>query len=170
MLRNRNTYTDIAGTGISVLETNSGVAVLIDTHFVDIAKKYCWTANKLGYVTSNIKSEDGNRKHVYLHRLISNPDNSAGVVDHINGDTKDCRSENLRICMHRENLWNSRRKSQTITGIKGVTYDKRSGYFHARVGMNYKMHYLGIYKTAEEAADVVRRERIRMHGEYARHA
>jgi hypothetical protein len=53
-----------------------------------------------------------------------------------------------------ENLSGARSDSQT--GIRGVTYHKVTKTWCARVTHNQKMHVLGYFKTPEEAGEVAR--------------
>ena len=69
------------------------------------------------------------------------------VIDHINGDVKDDRIENLRIASQAENTLNTKRRS-SLTGVTGVYYDSRDKVFYARGPKN---KHLGRFKTIEEA-------------------
>jgi hypothetical protein len=74
----------------------------------------------------------GNRSLVLFHRVIANaPDGMC--VDHINGNTRDNRRSNLRVCTHRENLRN-RKKHATKNEFKGVYQEKGGGFFVVACG------------------------------------
>jgi hypothetical protein len=72
-------------------------------------------------------------------------------LDHINGDKSDNRIENLRELSNGQNL----RSFASIHGaiaFRGVCFDTLMGKFRAQACYNYKVHYIGCYDTAEEAA------------------
>lgn len=65
---------------------------------------------------------------------------------------------------------NMRMPRVNTTGVKGVSIDRRSGKFIARV-RDHKGEpaYLGVYSSIEEATAVVVEARLRFHEEFARH-
>lgn len=104
-----------------------------------------------------------NGKNVYLHRLLC-PDWSK--VDHADGNgLNNCRS-NLRNGAEFRNSANSKMKSGNSAGFKGV-YRAASGKWVARIGVNKKQVYLGIYGTPGEAADAYDEAAVHYFGEYA---
>jgi len=87
---------------------------------------------------------------ILAHRFVMGVHNEEysikRVVDHINGDTLDNRKSNLRICSHRENMTNIRKKGK-ITGVNRL----RDGKYSARLMKDYKTLDLGKYDSFEEA-------------------
>lgn len=65
------------------------------------------------------------------------------MVDHLNGDTLDCRKSNLRVCTQVENAKN-------IHHAKGYCYDKSKHKWMVR----YHNKFFGRYDTEEEAKRV----------------
>lgn len=111
-----------------------GKSVLVDD---DDYKKYNhlkWHLSSTGYAVRR-----NNRETTRLHRLIMNCPEGL-VVDHLNGDTLDCRKSNMRICTQRENVKNRH-------GTIGYCYDKSRKKWMVR----YKKKFCGRYKTEEEA-------------------
>lgn len=92
-----------------------------------------------------------NFKTIYLHRAIMQcPDDM--VVDHINGDTRDNRRVNLRICGNSDNVRNRVILNKNNTsGKRGVSYLKGRDIWEARIKHNRKGIYLGRFATFEEA-------------------
>lgn len=88
------------------------------------------------------------------------------VVDHINGNKTDNRICNLRPATQQENCCNSAKRNNP-TNVKGVTFYNNK--YVARVGSNGKMHNLGSFNTKEEAEQVVRGFREKLHGEFYNH-
>lgn len=91
-----------------------------------------------------------NKMHkIFAHRFVMNLQNEEytinRVVDHVNGDTLDNRKCNLRICQHKNNMKNIRKKNKVV----GV--NKKDDKFIAKLMNNYICFNLGIYETYEEA-------------------
>jgi hypothetical protein len=86
-------------------------------------------------------------KRVYLHRqLMGEPD---ADVDHINGNTLDCRSENLRICTRRLNSTNRGLSRLNTSGVSGVTQEGNK--WRARIRVGGKHINLGLFDRKEDA-------------------
>lgn len=115
----------------------------------EIVSKYNWFKTKNGYFAAIIPNSG--RKHILLHRLIMNINNSEIDVDHINHDTSDNRKNNLRLVTASQNASNMKITSTNKSGIKGVYWDKRSNKWGARAMKNYKSIHLGYYNNIDDA-------------------
>ena len=88
-----------------------------------------------------------------LHRiLLQAPDHLQ--VDHIDGKTLNCQRYNLRIATHAENQQN-RHTTNSLSGIRGVTWNKTTQKWLARIYFNHKMHNLGSFEFKELAAEAL---------------
>lgn len=106
-----------------------------------------------------------NRKAVYLHRLFFDS-KTKFMVDHINGDTRDNRRENLRLCSQAQNNYNSIiRKGRSK--FKGVTMT-RDGTWNARIKINGRYRSLGCFRDERDAAKAYDRAAIEYYGEFSR--
>jgi hypothetical protein len=90
---------------------------------------------------------DGNKKQ-QLHRFLMDfPD--ILMVDHINHNTLDNRSCNLRLADNRLNQ--SNRDQETSSKYPGVHWHKRHKKWHARIQIDGKRYHLGLFESEEDA-------------------
>lgn len=137
--------------------TKSGCLFLISKCDYEKVSKYSWCESKTKRIVANVHG-----KVVYLWRyLLDNPD---GVVDHINGNNKDNRRENLRITDIKGNGRNN--ISNNKFGCNGIKLTKYNRYY-ARITVDYKEIYLGTFKTLEEAISARIKAKKKYFGEYA---
>ena len=82
-----------------------------------------------------------------------------GDIDHINGDRLDNRLANLRCVSRVENHHNRRLLKGSKSGAPGVQWHRHTGKWIARIKVNYRSHYLGVFdeldaaKAARKAAE-----------------
>lgn len=71
----------------------------------------------------------GEKSNILLHRyiLIGNQPTLGLLVDHINGNTSDCRLENLRLCTPSQNQFNRKRGANNKSGCCGVHWNALQG-------------------------------------------
>ena len=85
-------------------------------------------------------------------------------IDHINGIRDDNRFCNLRKATNCQNTQNRRSPQKGCqTGFLGVSLDKRSNRFRARITVNEKTINLGFYDTPEEASMVYTEAKRKYH-------
>lgn len=85
---------------------------------------------------------------ISLHREILNAEKGVDV-DHINGNTLDNRTENLRLCTRSQNLQNRIKIRNSNQKYKGIYF--ANGKWIARAGAGSKFK-LGRFKSEIEAA------------------
>ena len=114
------------------------------------------------YVTRT-KQLKGKKTCFYMHRVVMAT--SKGLeTDHINHDALDNRRSNLRVCTKSQNQHNRRPHSGT-SKYKGVAWN--GSKWAVYIAANGQQHYLGIYTSEEEAAEVYRKATKKYHGEFA---
>lgn len=74
------------------------------------------------------------------------------MLDHIDRDRTNNRLLNLRESDRFLNRQNSLAPCNSTSGIKGVTWNRTLGKWHARIGFGNKRHHVGWFNSAEEAA------------------
>jgi hypothetical protein len=89
-------------------------------------------------------------------------------IDHINMDRGDNRPNNLRAATISENNRNRRANKTSTTGFKGVSFNKATGKFQARIGFEKKYYQLGSFDTPELASIAYRNAAEKYHGKFAR--
>lgn len=108
----------------------------------------------------------------WLHRSVLGLDAippRVAMGDHINGNTLDCRRANLRVASASQNQHNARKRSDNSSGVKGVSFDKASGRWHAYIKLGGKQKNLGRFCSKDEAVAARRKAAESLHGSYARH-
>lgn len=76
---------------------------------------------------------------------------TARYIDHINGDSRDNRIENLRECTNGQNMQNQRvAHRNSKTGFLGVQA-LGDGRYGAQITKDRTTHHLGVYSTPEAA-------------------
>lgn len=103
----------------------------------------------------------------YLHRIIMSAQ-PGQLVDHINGDKRDNRRRNLRLCSHAENLWNAGAKKHSKTGLKGVYRCSTTGRWRAEIRANGRCIKIGRFKTPEAASSAYDAAARSLHANFAR--
>jgi hypothetical protein len=88
-------------------------------------------------------------------------------IDHINGVKNDDWIENLRCATHQENCCNRKRRSDNVSGHKGVSWDSRASAWQAQVMAKGIPVHLGYYENPEEAGAAYRSHVPRLHGEFS---
>lgn len=150
------------------LQLNHNQVALVDDEDFEALSRYHWFVSDGYAIRSNYK--DGDKYPcVGMHNQIMCPP-VGKVVDHINGNGLDNRRANLRICTQAQNLCNKKLDKRNKTGYKGVYFQPEGSKnpYRAMIGYGHKLHYIGLYPTAEDAARAYNAAAVELHGEFAR--
>lgn len=135
--RDKNNITvvgDVAYIDLYDKQYNVVAQAIIDAEDVDKVKNIKWRKNCNGYAINNSHCSE------YIHRRVIEHD---GFVDHINGNRLDNRKCNLRPCTRSQNQMN--------VDYKGVYLHKDGVRWYAKIKINQKQLYLGVFDYKEEA-------------------
>jgi hypothetical protein len=113
--------------------------------------------------SSNLKERFVIRMHVMIMKTPPGME-----TDHINGDGLDNRKENLRVCTRFQNSHNSKIKSCSTTGYKGVFFKGGTCEWGAKIRVGDRRIYLGWYKDIQDAARAYDIAALAYHGQFAR--
>ena len=90
-----------------------------------------------------------------------------GYVDHRNRNGLDNRRVNLRPAAQWQNNANTKLRSNSTSGFKGVSFKKARGYWIAQIRLHGKTRHLGCFATPEEAAVAYDVAALELFGEFA---
>lgn len=159
---------ELSGNTVRILakrKDGSTIPVLISRNDLKQAKifpnSWCvmWCRDKNNFYCYGKMQTPQGRKSILLHRWVS-PSAGFNFVDHINGNTLDNRSENLRIVKPFENSQNrtgAQRNSKT--GLRGVSWNSRKRKWQAQIKVKNIRKHLGYFDCATEAEEAVKTAR-----------
>ena len=110
--------------------------------------------NRGGYHIVNL-IKNNKLKTFSVHRLvgiafIDNPDNKK-CLGHIDNCRTNNLSSNLRWVTHKENAMNRSLNTNSISGIKGVTWHKQRRKWQAHIRIDGILIHLGCFENLEDA-------------------
>lgn len=131
--------------------------------------KIAGTKDHKGYIKVSI---DGVNyfAHLLIWYVMTGSPKGREQIDHINEAKDDNRLANLREATQSENQRNrSKPKSSNPTSrYKGINKVPKCDRWRARIKLHGTLHYLGLFKTEEEARDAYWQAALTLHGEYAK--
>lgn len=89
-------------------------------------------------------------------------------VDHINGNRSDNRWSNLRLATRSENMRNKGTYRTNTSGLRGVSFYKRTGMWKAQIQHEGKKIGLGYFHSAEKAHSAYTHAEALLRKEFAR--
>ncbi len=140
--------------------------------FVWLVQRSRWTVGQRAGKTSRFgyRRIGIGRRHYPAHRLAwlyVYGEWPAGDLDHINRDRADNRIGNLRLATPSENGGNRSLNRKSVSGVKGVVWNKDSKKWQAQIAKNGRLHYLGLHSTVAEAAEAYAKAAADLFGEFA---
>mgnify|MGYP004523464063 CR=1 FL=1 len=139
---------------------SKGNTFCFDIEDYDKISNICWHIEPDGRV---VGYKSG--KPIRMHKIITNT--TSEVIDHINNKPWDNRKCNLRLSDKQTNGINRGCNKNNKLGVKGVNKATGSKKFTARIMVNGKTIYLGLYDTIEEAKAARDKAEQEYFGEFA---
>jgi hypothetical protein len=138
-------------------------------------KKFRGNTAKAGSIVSNLT--DGgykmicvNARHYMAHRIAYKmfyKRDPNGILDHIDGDTTNNKIANLRVASAKQNQGNSKMPRHNTSGLKGVTWSKKSNKWAAQIKQGNKKIWLGVYDDKNDAHQAYMKAAAEYFGEFA---
>lgn len=91
-----------------------------------------------------------------------------GMLDHRDTNKSNNAWANLRPATTSQNAMNTRRRSDNVSGFKGVCWRRAKGKWQARIKIHGSTRTLGSYDTPEAAHEAYVAAAKVVHGEFAR--
>lgn len=133
---------------------------IIDAEDLDLAAGKAWHTDDRGYI--HCFTSEG---RMSLHRVVMKA-GPGQIVDHINGDSSDCRKANLRFVTKSQNGFHRvTLAANNTSGVHGVQLEGKR--YRAMIEVDGKCLYFGAYDTIEEAAASRRTADMLLLGKYA---
>lgn len=150
------------------IKLSRGLVALVDDKDYDRLSEYSWNAtvcsNGAVYAARTVRL-GAKKKNIRMHRVILGIVSPKVEVDHKDGNTLNNQRRNLRLCSHKQNMANmKKRRTRSTSQFKGVSLHKHSGLWRATI----RFTHLGYFKTEKEAAQAYNSAAGHVFGVHAR--
>jgi hypothetical protein len=88
-------------------------------------------------------------------------------IDHRDRNGLNNRRSNLRIATNSQNQHNQGIRKNNKSGYKGVTWNKQHNKWQARICINWKEIWLGLFDDKKDAAKAYNEAALKYHGKFA---
>jgi hypothetical protein len=120
------------------------------------------TKMRTGYLSVCFKGQNFKAHRLawfYVHGVMP-----SSPIDHVNGDRKDNRIENLRLATNSQNCMNKRKRIDSSSPYKNVTWNKEQSKWNVKI----QGKHIGSFVDGEFADLVACMAREKYHGAFAR--
>ncbi len=152
------------GDDVRRIPLSRGRFALVDAADYEWLSRYRWTCRG-GANPYAARTEKG--KVIWMHReIMQTPPGK--VCDHIDAVSLNNRRANLRNCTRGENAANVPKRAHATSCYKGVSWDKRTGKWRAKIKCHGRAYELGLFTSEVEAARAYDQKARELFGPYAR--
>jgi hypothetical protein len=137
---------------------------------------WLWTGSRTGRRKQYGNFGIGNPQSILAHRwsyeTIYGPIPTGMQIDHVCRVTLCVRPDHLRAVTNKQNHENIVAQRRSQTGVRGVYYDKRRGYYYVQVTHHGRCYWGASFDTIDEAerAAIELRNRLYSHNDTDRRA
>lgn len=128
-----------------------GKVAIVDECDYDALSQFTWHVSSHGYAKRNSPRRQQGPCCIYMHREIVGPLPDMRV-DHVNFNTLDNRRSNLRPATQGQNIAHSFAPKHNSSGVKGVSFCKKTKRWRAQIVVKKKYHHLGRFDSLEDAS------------------
>ena len=122
--------------------------------------------NSKGYIEIRFRGRTY-QGHRIAYALGHNTLDIPPMLDHVNCDKSDNSLNNLRAATNQENSCNKKKKPETTSKYKGVSWHLRYEKWQVQIRHNGKSIYLGYYHSEEQAHAAYCKAAAELHGDFA---
>lgn len=90
-------------------------------------------------------------------------------IDHIDGNPSNNLISNLRLCNSSQNKFNTKKRTDNKSGVKGVHWYKKYQKWQVNINFNKQRKCIGYFADFFEACCAITSERNKLHKEFANH-
>lgn len=148
-----------------IIPLTQGMLTKVDAGDYEFLMQWKWFVHKCAHLFYAERRQGANK--IKMHRLLLGITDPKIFVDHIDRDGLNNQRENLRIVSATQNTFNRRKRINSLSKYKGLSYDKVSEKWFTEISAGGKRIYLGRFATQEEAALAYNEAAIKIHGEFA---
>jgi hypothetical protein len=131
-----------------------GLVAFIDDQDFNRLRKFKWSVKPCNhgtmYAVTNIKGPDRRWHQEAMHRMLLNPAPDEDVIFR-NHNGLDCRHSNMLVVDKPEARRHHRVRSDSKTGLKGISHDPVTNSWSARIVVHGQPLILGTFHSVEDA-------------------
>lgn len=114
-----------------------------------------------------VRREYGRKNLIFMHKQILGID--AGTEgDHIDGNGLNNQRNNLREATHHQNCYNTKKRKNSLSKYKGVSWNVQNQKWLVRIMVNQKTIYLGYFLDENKAALKYNEAALKYFGNFAK--
>ena len=118
-------------------------------------------------LSKNSKGKSHNIHKLVASEFLDNPLNKP-CVDHVDGDKTNNNLDDLRLCSYSQNGGHRKKQANASSIFKGVDFHKKANKWRARIEIDGRKKYLGLFLDEKEAAQAYNEKAKELFKEFAK--